>query len=64
MNVAYARLHNQRLASAQFTKPADVVSWLGAVQAQEYPAPDGRSRCACGARPTPPSSAHLRPERS
>jgi hypothetical protein len=37
MNVAYARLHNQRLSSAQLAKPADVVSWLGAVQAQEYP---------------------------
>jgi Winged helix DNA-binding domain len=37
MNVAYARLHNQRLSSSPFTKPADVVSWLGAVQAQEYP---------------------------
>jgi hypothetical protein len=37
MNVAYARLHNQRLSSAQFAKPAEVVAWLGAVQAQEYP---------------------------
>jgi Winged helix DNA-binding domain len=37
MNVAYARLQNQRLSSAHFAKPADVVSWLGAVQAQEYP---------------------------
>ncbi|HEX2442561.1 MAG TPA: winged helix DNA-binding domain-containing protein [Vicinamibacterales bacterium] len=37
MNVAYARLRNQGLSSGRFTKAADVVSWLGAVQAQEYP---------------------------
>ena len=30
-----ARLHNQGLSSARFTKPEDVVSWLGAVQAQD-----------------------------
>jgi winged helix DNA-binding protein len=35
--VAHARLHNQRLSSAGFTKPEQVVSWLGAVQAQDYP---------------------------
>jgi Winged helix DNA-binding domain len=37
MDVARARLHNQRLSSAGFTKPEHVVSWLGAVQAQDYP---------------------------
>jgi hypothetical protein len=35
--VAHARLRNQRLASTGFTTPEDTVSWLGAVQAQEYP---------------------------
>jgi hypothetical protein len=35
--VAHARLHNQRLCSAGFTKPEEVVGWLGAVQAQDYP---------------------------
>ncbi|HEU4770150.1 MAG TPA: winged helix DNA-binding domain-containing protein [Pyrinomonadaceae bacterium] len=30
------RLQNQRLASSRFQKPADVVRWLGAVQAQDY----------------------------
>jgi hypothetical protein len=31
------RLFIQRLQGAKFDKPEDVVSWLGAVQAQEYP---------------------------
>jgi hypothetical protein len=30
------RLHNQRLSSADFTRPDAVVKWLGAVQAQDY----------------------------
>ena len=30
------RLHNQKLASSRFQKPADVVRWLGAVQSQDY----------------------------
>jgi hypothetical protein len=35
--IAHARLQNQRLSSAAFTRPEDVVRWMGAVQAQEYP---------------------------
>jgi len=35
-DVPHTRLHHQRLTSPQFKTPADVVSWLGAVQAQEY----------------------------
>ncbi len=31
------RLKNQRLSQTSFRKPEDVVAWLGAVQAQEYP---------------------------
>ena len=34
-DVVHQRLHNQRLSSSEFKKPADVVRWLGAVQAQE-----------------------------
>lgn len=30
------RLHNQALVATKFANPADVVRWLGAVQAQEY----------------------------
>ena len=30
------RLFNQRLTETKFTKPQEIVSWLGAVQAQEY----------------------------
>ena len=32
------RLQNQRITRAGHRQPADVVAWLGAVQAQEYPA--------------------------
>jgi winged helix DNA-binding protein len=35
--IRHARLHNQRVSSTTFTKPEQVVSWLGAVQAQDYP---------------------------
>jgi Winged helix DNA-binding domain len=37
MKIAWARLHCQRLAAGRLTRPAEVVGWLGAVQAQEYP---------------------------
>lgn len=30
------RLHNQHLAKPELTQPADIVRWLGAVQAQDY----------------------------
>jgi hypothetical protein len=36
IDLAEARLRNQRLAASPFTQPDDVVSWFGAVQAQEY----------------------------
>src|SRR5688500_9757152 len=36
LDVAGQRLHNQHLSSTDFKKPADVVKWLGAVQAQDY----------------------------
>jgi hypothetical protein len=35
-DIAYARLHNQRLSASSVTRPEDVVAWLGAVQAQEF----------------------------
>jgi hypothetical protein len=35
-SIAHQRIHNQHLASADFKKPAEVVKWLGAVQAQDY----------------------------
>ncbi len=34
--IVSARLRNQRLRGARFATPVDAVSWLGAVQAQEY----------------------------
>ena len=36
-DIARLRLHNQRIAGSEFDWPVDVVSWLGAVQAQGYP---------------------------
>jgi hypothetical protein len=37
MDVAHARLYNQRLSASAFRTPEDVVTWMGAVQAQDYP---------------------------
>ena len=34
--VAHYRLHNQHIGTTPFEKPSDVVSWLVAVQAQDY----------------------------
>ena len=36
-HLAHARLYNQCLTATTFTKPEQVVKWLGAVQAQDYP---------------------------
>jgi hypothetical protein len=38
MNLLGTRLFNQRLLRSEFRTPADVVRWLGAVQAQDYSA--------------------------
>jgi hypothetical protein len=38
IDVAAVRLRNQRLMQTTISDPAGVVRWLGAVQAQEYPA--------------------------
>jgi hypothetical protein len=35
-DIAHLRLRNQRIGAAHFQKPAEVVAWLGAVQAQDY----------------------------
>mgnify|MGYP000060359540 CR=1 FL=1 len=36
MNIARARLVNQGIANPTFDQPGDVVTWLGALQAQDY----------------------------
>jgi hypothetical protein len=36
-DVISRRLRNQRLAGSEFRKPEEIVAWLGAVQAQNYP---------------------------
>ena len=35
-DVVSQRLDNHKLSSSEFKKPADVVRWLGAVQAQDF----------------------------
>jgi Winged helix DNA-binding domain len=37
-DVIALRLRNQRLAGSEFRRPEEIVSWLGAVQSQDYPA--------------------------
>lgn len=37
LDIVRIRLRNQRLSGGVFTTPEDIVSWLGAVQAQDYP---------------------------
>ena len=36
LDIIAQRLHNQKLSSSEFKKPAEVVRWLGAVQAQDF----------------------------
>jgi hypothetical protein len=36
MNIGYQRIINQQLYSPRFKRPADLVHWMGAVQAQDY----------------------------
>ncbi|EDY17744.1 conserved hypothetical protein [Chthoniobacter flavus Ellin428] len=37
LNIGRLRLHNQQISTHRFTRPAEVVAWLGAMQAQDYP---------------------------
>jgi len=37
LNIIRQRLTNQQLAGTRFQTPAEIVSWLGAVQSQDYP---------------------------
>ncbi len=36
LDIPGSRLHNQLLSQTEFTKPSQVVAWLGAVQSQDY----------------------------
>lgn len=38
LDIAHQRLHNQLITQRTFDKPADVVQWMGAVQAQDFAA--------------------------
>jgi hypothetical protein len=38
LEIVQRRLRNQRLTGSELRKPTDVVTWLGAIQAQEYAA--------------------------
>ncbi len=46
LSITQVRLHNQRLDGSRFKSPVEVVRWLGAVQAQDFPA----ARWAVGQR--------------
>lgn len=46
IDIAYRRLHNQRLEGEPLASPVEVVRWLGAVQAQDY----GPARWSLGER--------------
>ena len=51
-SIATRRLRNQRITSGGLRRAADVVSWLGAVQAQEdEPAKWALSAFACATAP-------------
>ncbi|HEX6258093.1 MAG TPA: winged helix DNA-binding domain-containing protein [Candidatus Saccharimonadales bacterium] len=53
MNIAAKRLQSQRIAGPKFDTPAEVVRWMGAVQAQDY----GQAVWAIGVRLKQPSLA-------
>lgn len=36
-DIAHLRLANQQLAGSKFTSPKEIVAWMGAMQAQDYP---------------------------
>lgn len=36
-DIANYRLYNQQIATTKFKEPGQIVSWLGAMQAQDYP---------------------------
>jgi hypothetical protein len=36
VNIPFQRLYNQHISQPRFTKPDDIVKWMGAVQAQDY----------------------------
>jgi hypothetical protein len=36
LDIVQSRLHNQLLSHAKFSRPEEVVAWLGAVQSQDY----------------------------
>ena len=71
--VVHRRMHEQRLAAEPFDTPAQVVGWLGAVQAQEHAeakwsiaerthactAADVEEAFARGGTADPPPASHL-----
>ena len=62
MDIAPQRLTNQHIACPTLQDPAAVVSWLGAVQAQDYLGGCGPWACARAARPNVTSKRRWREE--
>ena len=55
LDILHGRLHNHHIGGTPFEKPADVVQWLGAVQAQDY----GAAKWALGLRTRGVSDADI-----
>ena len=49
------RLHNQKLTASQFSRPEQVVLWMGAVQSQDY----AGAKWAVGNRAPGVTDAHV-----
>ena len=49
--ISKTRLISQKIASSEFKTPSEIVSWMGAMQAQDYPMAKG----AIGVRLTDPT---------
>lgn len=56
VNILRHRLLNQQLVRPEFSEPADIVSWMGVMQAQDY----GWVRWALGVRMKTPSMAAVK----
>jgi len=57
MDIGVTRLANQRLIDRPFTQPAEVVAWLGAMQAQDYLGALWSIGLRMAHTPTPPTEA-------
>ncbi|MCB0112305.1 MAG: winged helix DNA-binding domain-containing protein, partial [Caldilineaceae bacterium] len=57
MDIGLTRLANQRIIDRPFSEPAEVVAWLGALQAQDYLGALWSIGLRMADRPQPPTEA-------